>query len=135
MRDQHYRRCFQCNHIQHCIDRVIPEVTCRNCGSNDTRAMKNVPPLWSVEGGQVRGVYVPAKVAVCPDCGEELIAQSLAWTSEGRPVASDIEIDCLSSVRDGQHEATHRNRQSDWQPVRDAVAKWCDAFVITGGVK
>jgi len=37
MRDPHDRRCFQCGHVQHCIGRVIPEVTCRNCGSNDTR--------------------------------------------------------------------------------------------------
>lgn len=44
MRDPHDRRCFQCGHVQHCIDRVIPEVTCRNCGSNDTRAVIPQPP-------------------------------------------------------------------------------------------
>ncbi len=44
MTDPHDRRCFQCGHVQHCIDRVIPEVTCRNCGSNDTRAIVPPPP-------------------------------------------------------------------------------------------
>jgi len=47
MTEPHYRRCHNCGHIQHCIDRVIPEVTCRECGSNDTRAV--VPPEKSNE--------------------------------------------------------------------------------------
>lgn len=52
MRDPHDRRCFICGHVQHCIDRVIPEVTCRNCGSNDTRPV--IRPNHKTEADHLR---------------------------------------------------------------------------------
>ena len=52
MRDPHDRRCFQCGHVQHCIDRIVPEVTCRNCGSNDTRPV--VRPNHKSEADHLR---------------------------------------------------------------------------------
>jgi hypothetical protein len=78
--------------------------------------------LW--HGG---GVYVPRSVAVCPECRGELTARAMEWDTEtGQPSAVGIEIDCLNFlVHDG---VGHRWHQSDWQPVRDAVAKWCKAY-------
>jgi hypothetical protein len=58
MIDPHDRRCFQCGHVQHCIDRVIPEVTCRNCGSNDTRAVKIAATKPAYEPGTASGNYI-----------------------------------------------------------------------------
>lgn len=75
-----------------------------------------------------RKCCVPAVVAVCPECRGELAAEALQWDSKtGQPSASSIEIDCLKDLRNVQRETTHYGRQSDWQPVRDAVAKWCGA--------
>lgn len=65
MTDPHDRRCFRCGHIQHCIDRVIPEVTCRECGSNDTRAV--VPLKHSIHCTAYGGVGVPFDDERC-DC-------------------------------------------------------------------
>lgn len=62
MTDPHDRRCFQCGHIQHCIDRVISEVTCRSCGSNDTRAITLKP---------------------CPFCGAAGVLQKTANSTLG----------------------------------------------------
>lgn len=95
--------------------------------------MKNEPPLWIGLGSirEGRGLYVPPQIAKCPECGEELIAKCLEHEVEtGRPVSTGIEIDCLSFIRDGGFQTTmHKFRQSDWQPMRDAVVKWCDARV------
>lgn len=121
----HYRRCWDCGAINLHTDNVAPEVCCKRCRSQDTRAMNNQPPLW----GLASGAYVPMAVAKCPECGSELVAQCLQTDGAGRPVATGIEIDCLSAVREGAFEVNHTWTQDKWQPVRDSVAKWCDARV------
>jgi len=35
-----WRLCYHCGSIALYIDATIPECTCRDCGSNDTRLMK-----------------------------------------------------------------------------------------------
>jgi len=53
-----------------------------------------------------------------------LFARSHAWHEvDGQPLASAIEIDCIVDAE----ECNHRYWQSDWQPVKDAIAEWCDA--------
>lgn len=122
-----YRRCWDCGAINLHSDNITPEVCCKRCQSQDTRLMKTGPPLWAINP---RGIYIPKQIATCPECGEELMARSLEHEADtGRPVATGIEIDCLSAVRAGAHEVNHRWSQDKWQPVRDAVAKWCDARV------
>lgn len=80
--------------------------------------------------------YVPRSVAVCPECGGELAAHAMSMiAATGQPVASAIEIECLTDL-DGRGETKnglgHRWFQSDWKPVRDAVAKWSGAFLDFG---
>lgn len=66
----HERRCFDCGcHAMH-EDNVAPEVCCKNCGSQDTRA-KKPDPLSPVEraksllmkaaGEMVRGEGMPSE--------------------------------------------------------------------------
>jgi len=67
---------------------------------------------------------VPTTVARCPECGSALFARASAWREDdGTPLASAIEFDCIDDVE----EVNHLYWQSDWQPVRDAIAKWCEA--------
>jgi hypothetical protein len=87
-------------------------------------------PLWHPR--QPDWVAIPDNIAVCPECGDDLVADAQSWQmSDGRPVTYGLIIECVSedfpSLR-----PKHRNRQSDWQPVRDAVAKWCGA--VAAGV-
>lgn len=75
-------------------------------------------PLWHGSG-----CYIPTTVAVCPECGGELYAKSLSWWAEtGQPSANSIDIHCREDP-----DLNHRWHQSDWQPVRDAIAKWSGA--------
>jgi hypothetical protein len=75
---------------------------------------------------RVQGVYVPKEVAVCPECRGELAARSMEWEAEtNRPTEVGIELDCMNDLRDGKR--LHRWWQSDWQCVRDRIAKWCGA--------
>lgn len=77
-------------------------------------------PLW-----HGIGCYVPKVVAVCPECGGELTARSMQWDTEtGQPDAEAIDIECLDYL---SHLSGHRWFQSDWQPIRDAIVKWCEA--------
>jgi hypothetical protein len=72
------------------------------------------------------GCYVPNSVAVCPECGGELAARSMQWDEEtGQPDAAAIEIDCIDYL---SHYHGHNWHQSSWQPVRDAIAKWCKSM-------
>lgn len=132
MTKPHYRRCWDCSAISLHGDNVTPEVCCKRCGSQDTRLMKNEPPLWTGLGSirEGRGLYVPESIAKCPECGDSLIAECTAWeTDTGRPLATSIELSCMCDMRAGTFEVNHRWSQSKWQPVRDAVVKWCDARV------
>lgn len=134
MTEPHFRRCWDCGHIDRYADGTIPECLCRKCKSADTRRMKNEPPLWKLKDDQ-RGLYVPQNVALCPECGDDLIARSMEWEQEsGRPVATGIEIECVSFLRESldQSANAHEFRQCDWQGVRDKIAKWCSARVDYG---
>jgi len=85
----------------------------------------NNKPLW-----RGKSSTVPRAIAICPECQGTLAARSLEWdAASGRPEASAIELDCEHDCRGGK---THRHFQSDWQPVRDAIAKWCKASNFTG---
>ena len=67
--------------------------------------------------------YVPTDVAVCPECGAQLHAESTAWgTEHGEPDIGSLLVDCVDDP-----ECEHRHWQSDWQPVIDAIEKWCGA--------
>lgn len=66
---------------------------------------------------------VPPDVATCPECGAKLTAQAMAWDElTGQPIGSDLQVDCVKDIN-----MRHRWWQSDWQPVLDAIRKWCDA--------
>ena len=85
--------------------------------------MPGVTALW--HGG---ACFVPKEVAVCPECGSELSARSLACdTLSGQPEAASIEIECLYDISEVYDEFGHAWRQSDWQDVRDEIARWCNA--------
>lgn len=73
------------------------------------------------------GVEVPRDVAVCPECGGDLWVMAEAWeTKTDCPVADSLTIECDKNTY-GDGTFRHRWWQSDWQPVRDAVTKWCGA--------
>jgi hypothetical protein len=73
------------------------------------------------------GIFVPQAIAKCPECGGELAARAMAFTASDTPIASSIELDCMNDLRDGK--PCHKWYQSTWQPIRDAVVKWCGAKV------
>lgn len=66
---------------------------------------------------------VPKAIAVCPECGGGLFARSFAHEESGQPVGTSIDVDCVRDAMKGEHSW----RQSDWQPVVDAVRKWAGA--------
>ena len=69
---------------------------------------------------------MPMTVAVCPECGAELEAESTAWGAEnGEPYKGELIVDCVADP-----ECRHRHWQSDWQPVIDAIEDWCGATDI-----
>lgn len=123
MTHPHYRRCWECGAINLHADNYGPEVACKKCRSMDTRLLRNGPPLWGIGPG----IYVPRGIAKCPECQSELVAQCIQCDEEGRPIATGIELDCVK----GLHEAcvSHTFSQDKWQPIRDAVSRWCDARV------
>lgn len=126
MTKPHHRRCHDCGAINLHNDNITPEVCCKRCRSQDTRAFSKLPPLW----GTGPGVYVPLGIAKCPECGSELIAQCIdVEQGTGRPVATGIELDCRAFLHEGLGMQSHSFSQDKWQPVRDAVVKWCDARV------
>jgi hypothetical protein len=132
MSQVHFRRCWDCGAINRHSDNIAPEVCCKRCKSQDTRKMKNEPPLWIGIGSirEGRGLCVPDEVAKCPECNRGLIAECHDHDTEtGRPAATGIELTCLSEKVDREDASHHSFRQDEWQPVRDAVAKWCDARV------
>ncbi len=70
--------------------------------------------------------YVPLSVATCPECGAPLHCTSMAWVTEtGKPIAEALDIECLGGVPN--NHKYHQYHQADWQPARDAVAKWAGA--------
>ena len=77
-----------------------------------------VNALWY--GGSA---LVPVQVAICPECGAQLFAECTAWgTENGEPDKGAVMVDCVDDP-----DCEHRHWQCDWQPVVDAVEKWCGA--------
>jgi hypothetical protein len=73
---------------------------------------------------------VPDTVAKCPECGGDLAANSMQWDAEtGQPDAAALEIVCIADAR--ELTCIHRWHQSEWQPIRDAIVKWCKARQLT----
>ena len=82
-------------------------------------------PLW-----HGTGCYVPKEIAVCPECGGELQARSMEWATEsGRPNSSALEVYCVNDYSDEPGD-WHSYRQDKWQPINDAIAKWCGAIQL-----
>jgi len=99
-------------------------------GYSDYELELAVPPdrmaLWGDKGH--KGCYLPREVAACPECGGEIAVRAMSYESQtGRPVAESIEFDCMNDLRCGK--LSHRWFQSDWQPVRDRIYRWCHARV------
>jgi predicted RNA-binding Zn-ribbon protein involved in translation (DUF1610 family) len=127
---KHHRRCWACKSINLHLSDVTPGVCCPECGSQDTRKLKSEPPLWDVPESirNKRGLYVPTQTAVCPECGDGLIATcTVHHLADGRPAVEGIEVECVSEMREDANPKPHGYAQSTWQPVREAVVKWCDA--------
>lgn len=74
-------------------------------------------------------VKVPRTIAECPECGGGLCVVANAWDEEtGQPTGSALQIECEHDDPESDDESLeHRWWQSDWQPVVDAVRKWCGA--------
>ncbi len=70
------------------------------------------------------GCYVPLEVAKCPECGAELTARSMQWNAAtGEPHGEYIDICCTADP-----DLNHHYHQDRWQPVRDAIVRWCRAY-------
>lgn len=76
--------------------------------------------FWkSLQGSGWRSV--PTSIAECPECSKTIVVMSHAFYEEtDQPIGSALQIECID-------ERCHRYWQSDWQPVVDAVRKWCGA--------
>lgn len=69
---------------------------------------------------------VPTSVAMCPECGGRLHAESAEWDSEtGIPTIDGFYVDCESDP-----DCNHRYWQSDWQPVIDRIGTWIGAEAV-----
>lgn len=67
---------------------------------------------------------IPKDIAKCPECGSDLFAVSIDNVIEsGAPVVGGLYVECKAD----QDAMEHRYLQMDWQPVVDAVVKWCRA--------
>lgn len=67
---------------------------------------------------------VPKYIAVCPECGSQLIAESMEWIEKtGQPTIGGLTVDCRAGGM-----RPHRFYQSDWQGVINQVEKWCGAM-------
>lgn len=73
-------------------------------------------------------VRVPKRVAVCPECGGELLVQVCAWDTETmRPIRDEgIEVDCVNEPDpdDEDAESQHRWWQGEWMATLDKVRLW-----------
>jgi hypothetical protein len=80
-------------------------------------------PLWHGKPHDI-----PKDVAVCPECRGQLTGMPQSWDSTtGQPSAVDMDIVCINELISGG--VNHRFHQCDWQPTRDAIAKWCGAYL------
>jgi hypothetical protein len=67
---------------------------------------------------------VPKKIAVCPECGGRLCAESCEWAEEtGIPTTGGLYVGCMHENR-----LQHKFWQSDWQKIINAIEKWCGAI-------
>lgn len=71
---------------------------------------------------------VPGNIAVCPECGMQLVVYASAWdANSGIVLSSGLDVQCYYDEVESP-EYGHRHRQSDWQPVVDRIATWCGAI-------
>lgn len=67
---------------------------------------------------------IPGSISACPECGGKLFAEAIDHIIEsGAPTTGGLNVGCIAD----DDVMMHRYWQSDWQPVVDAVAKWCGA--------
>lgn len=85
-------------------------------------------PELLMNGERNTGVFAPAEVAVCPECGNAIVVQSHAWDDlTGLPLAAELDISCVNDpmhAMDSDPGDWHKYRQSDWESVVDAIRKW-----------
>lgn len=69
---------------------------------------------------------IPKDIAVCPECGGRLYAESTEWQSDtGKPTIGGLYIQC-------EHESfkrddDHRRYFCDWYPTMVIIETWCGA--------
>jgi hypothetical protein len=69
-------------------------------------------------GGSSR---VPEHIAVCPECGAPLFAESDNWIqSTGMPTVG-LYVNCIDDIN-----CDPRYFRSDWQRIFDAVERWAN---------
>jgi hypothetical protein len=89
---------------------------------------------------------IPKDIATCPECGGKLSVDCWEWNSEtgvpsqfGFNVSCDAEDEALEDWTWNEDDnrrftdVAHGHRQSDWQPVIDAVWDWIKT--LEGSVK
>lgn len=64
-------------------------------------------------------VQVPEAVARCPECNARVWVTAQVVDAKTLDLL-EVDVDCIHDAR----KMDHRYRQSDWQPVRDAVNQW-----------
>lgn len=65
---------------------------------------------------------MPKDVAICPECGGRLHAESSEYETEtGKPTIGGIYLTCQRESKD------HRFLQSDWQPIYSSIDRWAGA--------
>jgi hypothetical protein len=82
---------------------------------------------------------VPAKVAVCPECGGKLRFEVTAWETENRkPIDDGIEIDCENEPDADDpdyHDKAHRWWQGEWQDTVNQVRAYARRNVRVRGAE
>jgi hypothetical protein len=84
--------------------------------------LPDVEPIALLNGGNCD---VPKNIAVCPECGSGLSAESNEWDEEtGKPSKGGLLLICEN------YDENHRGYQSDWQIVHHHVEDWCGAVDV-----
>ncbi len=75
MSEAHKRKCWDCGSVAVHMDNIVPEVLCKQCGSQDTRRLKDDKPK---PGIKVMSVFGDTKIEIT----DGVHAISLGITSE-----------------------------------------------------
>lgn len=77
--DIHTRTCWECGNIAEHTDRVIPAVTCKKCGSNDTRPARPEVKRFNAESWVcVHTLANSETVNVASNIADERVAEMYA---------------------------------------------------------